>query len=200
MSTLSNTVQSLEDSAEDGGLRWEVLTEAEAKAESTHHLDGAPRKVGSVEDFVGQLPFQPPPAPGPAEEADMTAIEQSAESQTAADTEAEPKVWKATLTLTQATSEDGQGTVTASFSPLMRIPNQPPDAEDPTPGQQYIIDQPTERMVGEQEIQDANQIQRDGNEMLAISVKRQRKLKMKKHKYKKLMKRTRTLRRKLGRI
>ncbi|KAF4554838.1 Hypothetical protein D9617_3g019070 [Elsinoe fawcettii] len=36
-----------------------------------------------------------------------------------------------------------------------------------------------------------------GGEMQAISVKRQRKLKMKKHKYKKLMKRTRTLRRKL---
>ncbi|EWC48485.1 hypothetical protein DRE_07761 [Drechslerella stenobrocha 248] len=33
--------------------------------------------------------------------------------------------------------------------------------------------------------------------MQALSVKRQRKLKMKKHKYKKLMKRTRTLRRKL---
>jgi hypothetical protein len=36
--------------------------------------------------------------------------------------------------------------------------------------------------------------------MLAISVKRQRKLKMKKHKYKKLMKRTRLLRRKLDRL
>jgi hypothetical protein len=35
--------------------------------------------------------------------------------------------------------------------------------------------------------------------MLLISVKRQRKLKMKKHKYKKLMKRTRLLRRKLDR-
>lgn len=35
--------------------------------------------------------------------------------------------------------------------------------------------------------------------MYAISVKRQRKLKMKKHKYKKLMKRTRLLRRKLDR-
>ena len=36
--------------------------------------------------------------------------------------------------------------------------------------------------------------------MLLISVKRQRKLKMKKHKYKKLMKRTRLLRRKLDRL
>jgi hypothetical protein len=36
--------------------------------------------------------------------------------------------------------------------------------------------------------------------MEAISVKRQRKLKMKKHKYKKLMRRTRNLRRKLGKL
>ena len=36
-------------------------------------------------------------------------------------------------------------------------------------------------------------------QMRLISVKRQRKLKMKKHKYKKLMKRTRLLRRKLDR-
>lgn len=36
--------------------------------------------------------------------------------------------------------------------------------------------------------------------MLLISVKRQRKLKMKKHKYKKLMKRTRNLRRRLGKL
>jgi hypothetical protein len=35
--------------------------------------------------------------------------------------------------------------------------------------------------------------------MLAISVRRQRKLKMKKHKYKKLMRRTRNLRRRLDR-
>lgn len=40
----------------------------------------------------------------------------------------------------------------------------------------------------------------DGLGMEAISVKRQRKLKMKKHKYKKLMRRTRNLRRKLGKI
>lgn len=36
-------------------------------------------------------------------------------------------------------------------------------------------------------------------ERLAISVKRQRKLKMKKHKYKKLMKKTRNLRRRIER-
>ena len=43
-------------------------------------------------------------------------------------------------------------------------------------------------------------VRRRRNGMLLISVKRQRKLKMKKHKYKKLMKRTRLLRRKLDRL
>lgn len=37
-------------------------------------------------------------------------------------------------------------------------------------------------------------------DMQLISVKRQRKIKMKKHKYKKLMRRTRNLRRKLGKL
>ncbi|OBT56552.1 hypothetical protein VE04_04413 [Pseudogymnoascus sp. 24MN13] len=41
--------------------------------------------------------------------------------------------------------------------------------------------------------------ERAGGEMFALSVKRQRKLKMKKHKYKKLMRRTRNLRRRLDR-
>jgi len=41
--------------------------------------------------------------------------------------------------------------------------------------------------------------EKDRGTMLLISVKRQRKLKMKKHKYKKLMKKTRLLRRKLDR-
>ena len=43
-------------------------------------------------------------------------------------------------------------------------------------------------------------VRRRRSGMLLISVKRQRKLKMKKHKYKKLMKRTRLLRRKLDRL
>lgn len=44
------------------------------------------------------------------------------------------------------------------------------------------------------------QVRGQAHGMLAISVKRQRKLKMKKKKYKKLMKRTRNERRKLDRI
>ena len=42
-------------------------------------------------------------------------------------------------------------------------------------------------------------VRKERGKIHALSVKRQRKLKMKKHKYKKLMKRTRTLRRKLER-
>lgn len=49
---------------------------------------------------------------------------------------------------------------------------------------------------GRMRLQDGEEEQEEGG-MQAISVKRQRKLKMKKHKYKKLMKRTKNLRRRL---
>jgi Mitochondrial domain of unknown function (DUF1713) len=53
--------------------------------------------------------------------------------------------------------------------------------------------------VGEHAVEQLDFVRR--REILqALSVKRQRKLKMKKHKYKKLMKRTRNLRRRLGRL
>jgi hypothetical protein len=199
MSTLSNTVDSLEGSAEEAGLRWELLAESEGKGD-TIHLDGAPQKVGSFEDLMGRLPFEPPPAPGPAENAEMASMEPLEESHQAADAEAESKAWKVTVTVTESTGADGQKNITASLSPLMRIPNPPPNAEDRSPGRQYIIEQPMLDQMVEQQIRDGNRKSEGDNGMFAISVKRQRKLKMKKHKYKKLMKRTRTLRRKLGRI
>jgi len=48
-------------------------------------------------------------------------------------------------------------------------------------------------VVGEQ----ASEMEEGDRDMVAISVKRQKKLKMKKHKYKKLMAKTRNLRRRL---
>jgi len=60
--------------------------------------------------------------------------------------------------------------------------------------EERIYEEPTTQNVG---IEDGGKPQAE--KMEAISVKRQRKLKMKKHKYKKLMKRTRNLRRRLDR-
>ena len=67
------------------------------------------------------------------------------------------------------------------------------------------VEEPTQPLSMEIEKQKGfpivyNRVERSKDEMIAISVRRQRKLKMKKHKYKKLMKRTRNLRRKLGKL
>ena len=56
------------------------------------------------------------------------------------------------------------------------------------------------RMLQRQEMLDRLREERDGMVWRAISVRRQRKLKMKKHKYKKLMRRTRNLRRKQDKL
>ena len=78
-------------------------------------------------------------------------------------------------------------------------PPPPPVAFDPFAMSQPITEValPTER--SERPTTFREHVRRRRGGMLLISVKRQRKLKMKKHKYKKLMKRTRLLRRKLDR-
>ncbi|KAF2028646.1 hypothetical protein EK21DRAFT_101679 [Setomelanomma holmii] len=78
-------------------------------------------------------------------------------------------------------------------------PPPPPVAFDPFAPNQRIteVTLPSERIERFTTFREHVRRRRGG--MLLISVKRQRKLKMKKHKYKKLMKRTRLLRRKLDR-
>jgi hypothetical protein len=78
-------------------------------------------------------------------------------------------------------------------------PPPPPIAFDPFAMNRSITEValPAERVERQETFREHVHKRRGG--MLLISVKRQRKLKMKKHKYKKLMKRTRLLRRKLDR-
>ncbi|GAO13481.1 hypothetical protein UVI_02016400 [Ustilaginoidea virens] len=120
------------------------------------------------------LPFRPPPLP------------QVAES-TADDAEEAPepaphhRVYKAMFTIEESTEPDGQIRIVA-HSPSIVSDEQP---------RSFL-----ERMAKRQMEADHA---RGRREMHAISVRRQRKLRMKKKKYKKLMKRTRNLRRKLDR-
>jgi len=80
------------------------------------------------------------------------------------------------------------------------------DVEEPSLGEEEQIQEPylptnfRERMNHRQErFVEYREQRAEETGIWAISVKRQRKLKMKKHKYKKLMKRTRNLRRRLER-
>jgi hypothetical protein len=131
----------------------------------------------SIEELTKRLrPFQPPPPPVPYDEAkDASAAEETSSFSTV-------------LTIHESTYPDGRKTYQAHASPF--VPTQ--DLEAPGAGENdSIIDIPhgSENSYIER--------LRDNNTMHAISTRRRRKLKMKKHKFKKLLRRTRTLRRKL---
>lgn len=142
--------------------------------------------------MAGYIPFQPPPVP--------VAHDQVAESETSLIQPVETlptvpvqkRAWSTSVVVTESTDASGQRTYSATTAPMVEVdvavPENSQEVDD------FEVHQPfLERM-------NRRQNTRSRPDMLAISVKRQRKLKMKKHKYKKLMKRTRLLRRKLDRL
>lgn len=173
-------------------MRADITAESYRKAES-HALDAGP-EGDALMDFPRHIlsgrytPFHPPPAPQPQNTADsLLAGAEAAEAQSQAQ-EAEPqhRTYTAVLTIEESTDSNGEVTYLAHSSPLV--------AEDPPRAG------PTKFLERMQIRRERYREQRpEENDMLAISVKRQRKLKMKKHKYKKLMRRTRNLRRRLDR-
>ncbi|KAK8232320.1 hypothetical protein HDK90DRAFT_306083 [Phyllosticta capitalensis] len=194
--TLGNVVKSLEGASqesEETELRAEILHNAAENDGVVHHLDG--QRQFSLNEALAQMrPFNPPPPPAPQGKTQEASKDKAADADTASPTPVQKptkKVWKATVTVTETTDETGHKTVSASTSPAIRVPaHNEASLEEPELDEGVHIRQPfLERMFI-----------RGGARptMHAISVKRQRKLKMKKHKYKKLMKKTRNLRRKLG--
>lgn len=198
ISTISSTVQNLESvtgelkqmnlgtqqaqwNAETDELRAAITAESYRRAE-TQHLDASPLETAM--DFPRHIlsgryqPFNPPPAPVPMDTAEsLAAGAEVAESQ-----EPQHRTYTSILTLEESTDTNGEVTYVAHSSPFQENP--------PLPTRFY------ERMQIRQE---RSRVRAEENGMWAISVKRQRKLKMKKHKYKKLMRRTRNLRRRLDR-
>lgn len=196
--TLSSAVSNLEghhQSSEEKDIRWELVQQTDAE----YHNAPAP----SLEQLVRQFrPFNAPPAPVPFEEAEAAAKEKKlaahrrqrtstgGEQQliNAGETSATHKTFTTTLTINEATLPNGHKTYTASASPIIERET---DGDVSSGGRlarsrsKRAVEEPSE--------------ERRAKRMLLISVKRQRKLKMKKHKYKKLMKRTRNLRRREGR-
>ncbi|KAK7520559.1 mitochondrial 37S ribosomal protein mS38 [Phyllosticta citriasiana] len=207
--TLGNAVKSLEGASqesEETELRAEILQNSAESDGVVHHLDG--QRQYSLNEALAQMrPFNPPPPPAPQGRTQDASKVEVAEADAASPTtrhKPEKKVWKATITVTESTDESGHKTFSATTSPAIRVPtNNGASIEEPEVDEAVHIRQPfLERM----EIREQKWLQllRERGEisgrptMHAISVKRQRKLKMKKHKYKKLMKKTRNLRRKLG--
>ncbi|KAK3335976.1 hypothetical protein B0T19DRAFT_480597 [Cercophora scortea] len=132
------------------------------------------------------LPFNPPPAPQPMSDA-QAELEAAAADELAADQEPHTRVYRAILTIEETMDTDGQYKVVAHSPQLV-------DEDDSVP-RSFL-----ERMAQRQLRYEDARKQHSGTRMYAISVRRQKKLKMKKKKYKKLMRRTRNLRRKLDKL
>lgn len=182
MSTLSSTIDQLEGPT----AQMTIGHEDQAMGDGMHKVevrnpDGSESSIYlQVDTMSGDfLPFRPPPLPQAQSvtEADGAAAVE-AES---AEPSQQHRMYKAMFTIEESTEPDGQIRIVA-HSP--RIVN----------------DEQPRSFLGRMAMR---QMRADGARgrqgMYAISVKRQRKLKMKKKKYKKLMKRTRNLRRKLDR-
>ena len=193
----------------------------------TQHLDGQPSQINirtpkGVQLMIQEVarhfrPYNTPPAPVPVSDADLDAREAEVAAAEAAEEEQAKELER------QIESQDGEyapnrrrvvvtlhenadlrsGEFFTHKAPLIRIKDPRthrdiryntglPEAEAPSPiGRVRRGGYPAQK---EREIK----IHRP--RFYAISVKRQRRLKMKKHKYKKLMRKTRNLRRRLDKL
>ncbi|KAI9803058.1 MAG: hypothetical protein M1833_001128 [Piccolia ochrophora] len=172
-------------------------------SENPRHLDGIPN--GSSLQLPNQLsskfkPFTPPPVPVPASDAaDETTRDIEPPSATLR------KTYSAVLTILESTHPNGSKTYTARTSPIADSESEVAGGYEQQVSTSKTSDEhPRTRFLNRMRLRQERweeymSTRDDSGEMWSISVKRQRRLKMKKHKYKKLMKRTRNLRRRLER-
>ncbi|KAI5197724.1 hypothetical protein E4T39_07143 [Aureobasidium subglaciale] len=196
--TLSNAINGIDTQQKDADLRWEIIQESPSNSD-VKHLDGAPRSR-SLEELVAQLkPFTTPPPPAP-----VNIEQQQRKARAAPAPTVSQKHFKTTITVTENMRSDGVTFYTASATPPEPAAiKDAPSSHSPTPFKDRLRNRQLDFMEKELEQYRSDISILEGEhskgDMHAISVKRQRKLKMKKHKYKKLMKRTRNLRRRLDR-
>ncbi|OTA92361.1 hypothetical protein M434DRAFT_396456 [Hypoxylon sp. CO27-5] len=190
ISSLSRTVDELEQPMQNLTLDTQHDGQAmtDANGEPMHkinlkHTDGTESSVYvQLDAMSGQfLPFRPPPLP----QAEGAAQAETGREEMVAEHLPHHRTYKAMFTLEESTDENGQ----------IRIVAHSPQLVEETPTPRTFLGRMAMRQIRWRE---------DGRDqspdMVAISVRRQRKLKMKKKKYKKLMKRTRNIRRKLDRV
>ncbi|KAK4144386.1 uncharacterized protein C8A04DRAFT_36635 [Dichotomopilus funicola] len=211
LSTLSQTVSDLEEplsrmnmggsgdktsrSAQDA-----VASEDGTTRLSLKHPDGSETNLHiQLNPLAGQyLPYAPPPAPRPLSETASNATNANTENTNAAKSAADgqTRVYKAMVTIEETVDAEGQVKVVAHSPELVEegMDSLTSAIEEPGQPQSFL-----ERMALRQLRYD-EYCRQKGLTMQAISVRRQRKLRMKKKKYKKLMKKTRNERRKLDRL
>jgi Mitochondrial domain of unknown function (DUF1713) len=208
ISTLSSTVHELESATRQE--RWNAETDdlrAAIAAEANHipegdikHLDQSP--LSPYIPFPPHVlsgiyqPFNPPPPPRLMNKVGSNTAGAGAAAQANAP---QHRTYTAVITIKESTDDNGEVTWMAHSTPLVAEVEEPfvsGDQTDPAP-------KPTKSRrrcsIQKQRFEEQGKQRTDETGVWAISVKRQRKLKMKKHKYKKLMRRTRNLRRRLDR-
>lgn len=216
--TLGSVVDSLEQVSSGGedsnNLQWHVLQASESNNANGKLLEGTPLNIPTDKIIAQFQPFRPPPPPQPFY--DHSTAEQVKPKKKNMERKVRrtkgPKSWSTTIIVTEYTNpDDGSNTYSVSSTPITRL-SDPRSMEigEPGIGTQAPMEQTfLQRMwVRGQKLEDFRLRRREESgareikqrSMVLISVKRQRKLKMKKHKYKKLMRRTRNLRRRLGKI
>ncbi|CAJ2500556.1 Uu.00g034090.m01.CDS01 [Anthostomella pinea] len=201
VSTLARTVDQIEQplkglsiSTQQDGDAPAAIAEANGDEPmhtiNVRHPDGSESNVYvQLNHMSGQfLPFRPPPLPQPqsesaslAEDPDAAVVEQSPQT----------RIYKATFTLEETIDSNGEARIVAHSPTLLEEDGNKGNAVQPP---RSFLERMAIRQIRREHVRGQS------SDMHAISVKRQRKLKMKKKKYKKLMKRTRNDRRKLDRI
>ncbi|KAJ4164322.1 hypothetical protein LMH87_005999 [Akanthomyces muscarius] len=191
ISTLSDTIDQLEGPMAQMtiGGQEEQMQNGMQRLE-VRNADGSESSVYlQVDTMSGDfLPFRPPPLPQAQTAAGEGETSMAAEAE-AAEENPQHRVYKAMFTIEESTEADGQIRIVA-HSPRIINEEQPRSFIERLAQRQLRFDESRARRANGHAA---------GETMEAISVKRQRKLRMKKKKYKKFMKRTRNLRRKLDR-
>ncbi|KAL2863625.1 mitochondrial 37S ribosomal protein mS38 [Aspergillus lucknowensis] len=182
--TLSSAVSSMENAAHHLAENDSHMSAFEVEGSQFDGLDMSELKV-SVEEMTKRLrPFNPPPPPVPFDEPNEATAAQSGDLHQSQETSS----YSTVLTIQESTHSDGSKTYEAHTTPFIQARSMEAPGADEA---EAIIDAPHNS--------ETTYIERARNNasMHALSTKRRRKLKMKKHKFKKLLRRTRTLRRKL---
>jgi len=217
--TLSSVVENLEQqsSPDDQSVQWHTVSSID---EGTKQAEGVLPGNIPLDKIISQFrPFRPPPAPqafndesSSASQTQKGAKKVSSISKRVGRKSKGPKSWSTTIIVTEYTNPaDGSKVCQVTNTPIMRVPSPGAAMAEPeTESESAPTNQPFLRRMWLRERRlDAFRRSRDVQigepvvvpvDMQLISVKRQRKIKMKKHKYKKLMRRTRNLRRKLGKL